>query len=222
MITSAGPLCPPRPRGGLLIKPRSTELIVSSAPEITTPVSWLGRCQVGDDQGNEGACAIFAMASWFEITHPDRPLAPVSNETCFRIYKSALARAGRPAGSGLYFQEALDAFVIEGYLPPTARLVPARLYDLRTQPLIAGYVMTRAFDNVSRHGCLDHADPLADERGYHAIVVVATGPYSDDVYPDWVWIENSWGLSWGWNGIGMMRLPLHQSLCKELYRVEVP
>ena len=87
------------------------------------------------------------------------------------------------------------------------------------QPLIAGYSITPAWDNVSRHGCLDHAaDPNA-VRGYHAVLIVAHGNLEGMTHGPFVWVENSWGRNWGWHGVAAMSEPLHQQLCHELWTI---
>jgi len=207
-----------RPLGGLLVDPD----LLSAAPLTPTlaasvpMVSHLDQCVVGDDQGREGACAIFAFASWCEV----HLRAYISNRDCHTIYREALERAGRSTG-GLYFHEAFEAVKRAGWLPWASALHEATLQDLVSQPLIAGYIMTQAFDNVAPWGCLDHSNPMKGERGYHAVCVVASGPVGHPPEP-YVWIENSWGLSWGWNGIGFMNLNLHQKLCRQLFKVEMP
>jgi len=176
-------------------------------------------CRVGDDQGSEGACAIFAMASWAEIRYDKA----ISNSHCFDTYHKALKTYNRPQGSGLYFHEAFAACKAAGIIRQRTGMFEATLDDLYTQPLVAGYTMTRAFDNVSSWGCLDHGNPEADERGYHAVCIVGKGygPHeaAPSVSPTYIWIENSWGLSWGWKGLGVMTQYVHSLICKQMFKI---
>ena len=177
-------------------------------------VSWLSRCRVGDDQGQDGACAVFAFASWAEIMHGRE----IPDAECLAVYRKALARAGRSDG-GLTFPEAFEAAMRAGWLPGALALVTARdLSQLVRQPLLAGYEITPAWDSVSAEGCLDHAVEGPD-RGFHAVVIVAHGVLAANTAEPLVYVENSWSLRWGWNGIGVMTEGLHRKLVQELWGI---
>lgn len=197
--------------GGLI---PSAEIAYSSAPlRAGADVSWLPRCRVGDDQGREGACALFAMANWSEIMHGRE----ISNQQCLALYAATLRTLGRNDG-GLTFSEAFKAAAGAGWLPGSRGI--ARVADLRKlpdQPLLAGYVINGAFDQVNdRTGCLDHTAGDSAVRGTHALAIVAHGSINLSE-GTWVYIENSWGLGWGWNGIGVMSEALHRQLCREVW-----
>jgi len=197
--------------GGLITSP------LLGAPAIeydsTGPsVSWLHKCIVGDDQGADGACVIFALASWSEIMTG----RAISNDTCLSIYQDVLKRYKRPQGSGMTFIEGYDAAPSD-WFPNRGPLRRATMADLATQPLLGGYSVTPAFDNVNPVGCLDH-HASNRSRGGHAVVVSAAGVLPH-LSGEFVWIENSWGLSWGHNGIGVMRRDLHNRLCSELWMI---
>jgi hypothetical protein len=201
--------------GGLILSPNA---LTTPLPWLRTgaDVSWLSRCRVGDDQGSEGACALFSMASWAEIMYGDEIL----DQECLRVYRATLNKLGRQTGSGLTFSEAFDAASSAGWLPGASALVRVfDLSDLVSQPIVAGYCVTGALDNVSEQGCLDHNADHSQIRGYHAMVIVAHGMLSDVVGGPWVYVENSWGIEWGWNGIGLMSQDLHAKLCREMWTI---
>lgn len=200
-------------RGGLLLDPQLVSDPRSTSSHRGADVSWLSKCRVGDDQGSEGACAIFAMASWAEIMHGNE----ISNEACLQVYREALIRLRRTTGAGLTFSEAFDAVRQAGWLPGASAMVRVfDFFELPEQPIVAGYSVTAALDNVSPQGCLDH-DADSSVRGYHALVIVAHGMLNNVDGGPWVYIENSWGLDWGWNGIGLMSEELHTKLCREMW-----
>lgn len=196
-------------RGGLLVR-ESTPRPMASPPLSGADVSWLPRCMVGDDQGNVGACTIFALASWSEIMTG----RAISNAECVRVYRNACKELGR-GDEGLYFQEAFR-FAPKSWFPGRTKMIKATLDHLTDQPLIAGYKVTPAWDKL-RNGVFHHRESSAD-MGYHAVVVVGRGQIAA-AKGRWVWIENSWGVVWGYKGLGMMTVDLHNSMCRELYRL---
>lgn len=208
-----------RNAGGLVLtKPRSPiKGMGGPGPLLNGPdVSWLPHCRPGDNQGRDGACAVFAFANWSEIMHR----RDISDAECLDVYKKYLRRHGGQFGDGMTFGAAFRAAVDAGWLPGAKGIQRARdLGALREQPLVAGYIVTEAWRRVSASGCLHHE---ADSRaiGYHAVVIVARG--SMGAMPGtgpWIYIENSWGAKWGWRGIGVMSEALHQSMIRKMWRV---
>jgi hypothetical protein len=50
------------------------------------------------------------------------------------------------------------------------------------------------------------------------LLIVARGGLQQ--FPgDWIWIENSWGLGWGYKGLGVMNQRLHLNLCREMWAI---
>jgi hypothetical protein len=177
-------------------------------------VSWLSRCRVGDNQGNDGACAIFTMANWAEVMFGTE----IGDHACLALYRAALKRFGRQPGSGLTFGEAYMLASEAGWLPNTKGLMRTlTLAAIECQPILAAYRVTPAWERPNRAGCLDHTSTDA-VRGYHAVLIAAHGsmPPSPERL---VYIENSWGLGWGWNGIGVMTEALHRRLNVEMWEI---
>lgn len=186
------------------------------APAVAGPdISWLRHCRLGDNQGSNGACAIFAVASWAEIVHGNS----ISDADCLEVYNQALIDYGRAAGDGLTFEEAFEAVSAAGWLPGAQRI--EMVLDetrLTEQPLLAGYEVTPGWQNPNRAGCLDHAAG-ATVLGYHAVCIVARGALTGLDAGPFLYIENSWGRSWGWNGVGVMSDAFHQGAIRETWAI---
>jgi len=206
--------------GGLILSALQPRRTISAEPLQSGPdISWLTHCRVGDDQGQEGACAIFAHANWAEIMFSKS----IPDSDCHAVYQAALQREGRTEadGGGLTFQAAFDAAFAAGWLPGCRGLT--RVYDLSIlaqQPLLAGYEIGPAFDNVNPDGCLDHAT-RGPARGHHAVCIVGSGCLAPNPDRPLVYIENSWGASWGHSGLAVMTAALHASICRELWTIRL-
>jgi hypothetical protein len=199
---------------GGLIPADGLELYTGGPLRAGADVSWLPKCRVGDNQGNEGACALFAIANWAEIMHGRE----ITDRQCLALYAATLKDLGRGDG-GLTFSEAFKAAAGAGWLPGRRGIqrVP-NLTRLASQPLLGGYTINAAFDNVSdTTGCLDHTAGGSASRGLHAVAIVAHGSVDISDKGPWVYIENSWGVRWGWNGIGVMSEDLHRQICREVW-----
>ncbi len=181
-------------------------------------VSYLDRVRIGLDQGNTGACSIFAIAAWASVMFPGRH---ISDAECIAVYAAARERAGRTE-PGLYTHEAFAAASRAGWLP--GRRSIRRVNDLRHlagQPMLASYRFGRAWDTVSPQGCLDHsAPPPAPDAKLHKVLIAGAGHLTDLPGRDWIYHANSWGSDWGFGGIGVMGTNLHQSLLHSLYILE--
>ena len=180
-------------------------------------VSWLPRCRLGDNQGSNGACAVFSMASWAEIMHG----RPISDAECLAVYNAALKQLHLSAGDGLTFGQAFIAAYEAGWLPGAQGCEMVwDLAQLTQQPLLAGYAVTDAWTKPNSAGCLDHSAP-DDLLGYHAVVIAAHGLLgaAPTTTGPWVYIENSWGKAWGWNGLGILSETLHRAQIRELWTI---
>ena len=191
--------------------------VMSPAPLTDGPdVSWIGRVLSGDDQGQDGACALFALASWAEIMYGQR----IPDQARLELYRLVCRELHRDPGAGLTFPEAYRAASAAGWLPGTSRIDECiDLASLAIQPLVAGYAVTGALDHVSPWGCLDHAAPGHPIRGYHALTIVACGHVRGIAGGPWVYVENSWGVGWGWRGLGVLSYALHSRLVREIWRI---
>jgi len=197
--------------GGLVLDPDDT---MAAGPLGSVPdVSYLKRCIVGDDQGNDGACVIFAYASAAEIIYGK----PISDAACTAIYKRVLKDKGRPAGSGMTFGEGWP--YAAPWFPGTKGIRQVGIDAIIRGPLLGGYAVTPAFDRCNADGCMDHKT-RGPSRGGHAVVIAAVGVVNTFAsLGRCVYIENSWGKRWGKNGIGVMTEALHRTLCQQIWEV---
>jgi hypothetical protein len=198
--------------GGGLLKTPFPKRLFSPVLRAGADVSWLPRVMAGDDQGNVGACAMFAMASWAEIMFGSR----ISDQDRLDAYAAACKRLGR-GDEGLYFPEAFEQAQRCGWLPGRTRIeATVDLGDLVEQPILAGYTVTPAWERPNAAGCLDHA-ASDEDLGGHATVIVAHGIVFDQSQTPIVFVENSWGTTWGWKGLCQMTEGLHRMMCNELW-----
>lgn len=177
-------------------------------------VSWLRRCRVGDDQGQDGACVMFAFANWAEIMRG----VDISDKETLLQYQRTLKRVGRTSG-GLTPQEGFVGAKEAGWLPDAKGIRPVRDFAaMHEQPLLGSYRVTPAFDSVNKAGCLNHR--ASDKsRGLHFMCTVAYGEITGVKGGPYVYVENSWGEEWGYKGFGLMMEALARRLCRELYVV---
>jgi hypothetical protein len=198
---------------GLILSGRR-RYAAAPTPAATGPdVSWIRHCRLGDNQGSNGACAVFSMASWAEIVHGHA----ISDGACLTVYNQALTDYGRAAGDGLTFEEAFEVASAAGWLPGAQRIdMVLDETRLTEQPLLAGYEVTPGWQTTNKAGCLDHAAG-SKVLGYHAVCIVARGELNGVAGGPYVYIENSWGRDWGWNGIGVMSAAFHQQTIRETW-----
>lgn len=210
-----------RQGGGLILLPDELEF---GTPQPLTDesqvgdMSWLKKVRTGNDQGQDGACTLFALASWATIMRKQK----ITDGQRLSLYRETLFNYKLPTGSGLTVKQGYDAAYYAGWLPDTYGLQPVTdLKDLNEQPILAAYTVTPAWDkrNVTFEGCLDHTK-LKPNRGLHLVQIVAAGDVKG-LEGKWVYIENSWGRFWGWRGLGVMRYDMHNELCVGMWKVRL-
>lgn len=181
--------------------------ILANVPE----VSYLSRIRVGNNQGTDGACALFALASWATVMFPERHISDAE--------RLALYAAVRGNSDGLTVGQAFAAAAGAGWLPGLRSIrQAASLQPLTTQPMLAAYRIGEPWGDVSDQGCLDHSARLPGPNAVlHMVLIAAAGNIATLPGREWIYIENSWGLDWGWNGIGVMGFKLHSDLLHSLY-----
>jgi len=197
--------------GGLIRTPAPIRKLRGTLRE-GADVSWLPKVRVGNDQGQVGACAIFAMAHWAEIVHGYN----ITDQQCLDVYAQKCKDMGR-GDEGLAFPDAFAAAVQANWLPGARKLEQVSdLTELANQPVLCGYTVTPAWRNPNAAGCLDHTAPYQDLGG-HATVIAAHGSLQEDPGAPLVFVLNSWGLPWGWKGLCVMEESLHHDMCNELW-----
>lgn len=179
-------------------------------------VSWIPRCIPGDDQGNIGACTVFAIASVVEAVFG----RPISNEACISAYHAERRRRYGGGDGGLYITEALFTSVNAGIAPRgTSVRRTASLDTLIFAPLVAVYRITSGWRDVSSSGCLDHSADT-ETGDLHAVALVSHGRIPLDL--EIIWNENSWGQSWGYKGFCSMTRAYHLRHLDSLWQLIFP
>jgi hypothetical protein len=181
-------------------------------------VSWIPHCYPGDDQGNVGACSVFAVASWAEVMLQK----PIADDACIAAYRAERQRRYGGGDGGLYTPEALIACVNADIIPSGTTCQRATLANLRRGPLIGEYETTVGWHRPNAAGCVDHA--ANSNYGRHAVLIVAHGSIGPDPHhlSRIVWIENSWGRRWGHDGFGVMTEGYHARYCGAMWEIRLP
>jgi hypothetical protein len=190
-------------KGGLVLGTPAPQPVDQGPLQDGADVSWIPRCNVGENQGDDAACSMFAVGNWSEI---------MFRRSLSSAEMLALYRANAVMG-GLSVPSAFRAAQSAGWMGGRSVCMSTQNLDLLdTQPIIAAYAITEAWDRVNpASGCLDHNPKLTAEKGLHAVVIVAK------LDGKIVQFENSWGPTWGYHGLGQMDYALHLRLCRGLW-----
>ena len=177
-------------------------------------VSWLPWARPGDNQGQSGACSVFAVANCMEIILEDE----ISDQTCLDAYYD-YKRAENQSGVGLYIPEAFAACQRAHIVPAEFKLFEEHdLRNLFRAPMVATYALTVGWTHTNSAGCVDHKEK--SRWAEHAEAVVAKGtigkpPAEQHI----VWIENSWGNSQGYHGFEVMLESFHKQHVTSLWQI---
>jgi len=177
--------------------------------------SWLNDSAPGADQEQDGACALFTIASWIEVM--ERTI--IRSKNVLNAYRKFCSRTGRNYDQGMTFPEALEEAKLNKWLPKNRVFVPAYplVLTMHDQPILVGIQVTPGWQNVHESGCLDHA---ASRRslGAHGVLMVAHGPQNHDskifnIFKNW------WGENWGNRGLGMMSDDMYRDTVIEQWMI---
>jgi hypothetical protein len=192
---------------------------VASAPrapapttELPSPVGWFGDLVPTISQHGPSCCGQ-AWANWMECMvrrYVDRDALKQDEQIDgYAIWEHGRKKywAGDMSG-GLYLWQGYQAAVDMGVLPPFSALahIPDDPFAVRRaldiSPLVQGHVVGQGWTNPNpRNGCIDHAVyPKPGDQG-HATLRLGLLVQDDKVYYP---LLNSWGRSWGWEGLGIM------------------
>jgi hypothetical protein len=175
--------------------------------------SWLPLCRAGQDQGQDGACAVFAIAEWACVMQG----RTISNEQRLAAYRKHLAAYSLPDNSGLSFFEAYEVARTEGWITGTRGLQMVLDFTfLSEQPLLLGYEIDEGWQDTNAAGCIDHRAGL-DVLGNHAVLGVAAGRIGAGV--EFAQFNNWWGDSWGRYGFGQLTMERHDEVIREMWKV---
>jgi len=196
-------------------------------------VSWIPWVRAGDDQGQTSACVIFAFENW-TTTMGIRNLGEkncdqIRNTVCIEAYKWAIGDFGLTPGDGLTYHMGFEAAKLFGFFEPTRtgittpvrnlRLVPHNdLKPLSKQPMLGGFAVTQDDMQPDANGFV--ADRHDEDLGGHAQLVVAAGKVDAYGGGQYVYREQSWGISHGWNGLTYETEDRFKKRCFELWTIE--
>lgn len=175
---------------------------IGTAPLRDGPdVSWIPRCRLGDNQRSNPACVMFAWASWAEIMFGAR----ISDAECVDAWKQARYKIyGGDLSGGLYLDEGHAMAQEMGWIPKSHRYKAVDdIQMLSQQPIVSAFKVTAGWDFAAHCEGEVRVNPADPTRGLHAVVIVAHGDVKAFGSERFTYIENSWGRSWGWNGLGV-------------------
>jgi len=177
--------------------------------------SWLPRCRPGQDQGKDGACAVFTIAEWAVVMQG----RTITNTQRLAAYRNYIEAHNLPANSGLAFTDAYQIALAETWITGARGLqMMIDFTRLDEQPLLLGYEIDKGWEKTNDAGCIDHRADL-DIVGNHAVLGVAAGNIASG--PELVQFNNWWGDDWGHNGFGQMLLTRHEETIREIWRIVI-
>jgi hypothetical protein len=181
---------------------------------VRTP-QWSRYVLPADNQGDEPSCVGRAWAGWLEAMlrrhgGPD----VVAKLRGVQIDASAIWRQGREMfhddlSGGLHLHEGGEAAIKLGILPLGTEMVRVREdwhaagEALCMTPLIQAHGLGAGWHYPSPlNGCIDHSKPTEPGRyGYHATLLLER---FTDPTGKWIFFQNSWKVSWGFHGFGLL------------------
>lgn len=165
-------------------------------------------CTAIEDQGALPHCAAYTAAAFAEnvIWRRDGRIRQVETEP---LYKWAKQHDGEPDGDGTTLEAVLKALLARGIFDPKlcrirkvgSALVGTDIEDVKATVhrfgcFLAGFRITEEwYDYSGRQGNI--SGRTVKPIGGHAVLVCGYNPNG-------VWIENSWGQKWAYNGFGFI------------------
>lgn len=166
-------------------------------------------CTPVEDQGSKPWCAAYTAAAFAEnvLWRRDGRIKQIEPDW---IYKYAKQHDGDPLGDGTTLNCVLDALMAKDVFDPgicsirrvgrgwhgTDELdVKAAIH--RFGCFLAGFNITEEWYKLSLRNVFEIRGEKSASMGGHAVLVCGYTPKG-------VWIENSWGASWGYHGFGFM------------------
>lgn len=201
---------------GALRTPRNTPSVPAASAtaisEIPTPIGWFDACVPTINQHGPSCCGQ-AWANWMECMvrrYVGRDAIPRG----YQIDGYAIWAYGRQRywngdmSGGLYLWQGFHAGLDMGVIPPYSALahIPDDPFAVRRaldlSPLVQGHIVGQQWADASPvNGCVDHSEYPSQQDQGHATLRIGLVIQANTVYYP---LLNSWGESWGWNGIGLM------------------
>jgi len=190
--------------GGLIFGdiPRGAEKL-SKEPKFVAPrkIDFRDMCLKSDDQGRTSQCAGFATAGFIEVQnwkskhYPEQVDAPA-------IYKEA-KRIDGYTGEGTMLDDAVKASINLKFANGHGIYISNTIDDIKFAihqygVCIAGFMITDEWNEVEKETGFIRIIEKPTKRGGHAVLLCG---YDDNG----IYIQNSWGESWGIYGFGILR-----------------
>jgi len=177
-----------------------------------TDISWMQRARVGDNQGQSGACTLFGLVNWIQVM--GGPVIP--DALIIDTWRRARMRYYGNTDGGLTVPQAWRSAVDENWLDSRQKATPVHdMSSFGKAPLLGCYEITDGWYYPNAAGCIRHTDTKI--VGYHLVLILEAGRVGDAA--PIVWIQNSWGLKWGYKGCGQLTEEYHRKHCKEIWKI---
>lgn len=162
------------------------------------------RCGPVLDQGLEPSCVGQAWAGWLQASpHPQNPLSPSG---IYNIAKKYDVWNGEDY-DGTSVRAGAKVITLTGQVSRyewTYSADDAVEYLLENGPIVLGTLWTSGMSNPDRHGIIK---PDGSNQGGHAYLA-----YGVNLNRGLVYIRNSWGRAWGYNGNARIKIEDLQKL----------
>lgn len=205
-------------RYGLVADPHNPPAtLASEAGPIRYGVEWLYHALPSDSQGDLGACVGYAWATWMEAMirkhvgrHAIAPGWQIDGEAIWRTGREMFYRGERVEDGGLLLEHGHEAMLAMGILPRGSQLMRMRRNDptaislvLRGNPLVIAQALHRGWNFPEKESGFIRRDKGNAWEGHAICLAGVTKQRGEPFY----YIANSWGTSWGWNGLCLLSEP---------------
>jgi len=177
-------------------------------------ISFVPFAHAGDNQGNHGACSVFALVNHVEIMSG----RAFSDDYCIELYTDIDNEINEGRREGLRIEDAFNWLKRDGMFDTDAEILPAySLKALARQPIIAVYEINEGWYSTNAAGNIQEWN--RERTGnYHAVLVNSHGHISS-MEKRILWAEGSWGLDHGYKGHVCFTEDYHNEMCRELYYI---
>jgi len=158
-------------------------------------------CLQSSNQDNTPHCAGYSTAGYIEIKKWQKRHYPEQFDGD-AIYYEAKKLDGRPNVKGTRLQYSAQAAINLGLIDGDIQYIGKNRDDIKCAihshwACIAGFNITNEWNMVNGYGIIKNLGDRAVLIGGHAVLICG---YSDEG----IYIQNSWGTSWGLYGFGLL------------------